>query len=145
MRRGGSPEPSHPGFQVSGFWFLVSCFMFHVSCFMFMFHVHVSCCTLYLACDLCRNGKYFGVHGTLANSGTTVPRLEYQNPNPGGGLEGGQLKTYRKSNVSVMLLWEAAFTPHSHHSCSSCIHLPRGGARNRRSLNNYNMTTDEKS
>ena len=21
--------------------------------------------------------------------GTTVPRLEYQNPNPGGGLEGG--------------------------------------------------------
>ena len=54
-----------------------------------------------------------------------MPRLEYQNPNPGGGLEGGQLKTYRKSNVSVMLLWEAAFTPHSHHSCSSCIHLHR--------------------
>ena len=54
-----------------------------------------------------------------------MPRLEYQNPNPRGGLEGGQLKTYRKSNVSVMLLWEAAFTPHSHHSCSSCIHLHR--------------------
>ena len=33
-----------------------------------------------------------------------MPRLEYQNPNPGGGLEGGQLKTYRKSNASVMLL-----------------------------------------